>query len=291
MWVKELPGSSSEGLLIGVEPSTWATVDQPAFKDASVQQALRGLAAGGVAPGKAYADDAGLKVGDSVRLAGPAGVRTARVVAIADTFDNGGVMLQMSARTMASVYGMKQDGQLGVKVRDGADATAVGDRIERVLERDYPSFEALSNSQVKQQVTDAVTQQFGLFNSITAIAVLVGLLGVVNTLSMSVLERTREIGVLRALGATRWRVRRMLGDESLLLSLSAAIAGLLAGLLVAVVWVYAMQQSSLPDLQLHLPVSMILIVAVVGVVVGALAAIVPARRAAKLQPLTALRYE
>jgi len=58
MWVDELPDSSSQGLIVGVDPSTWATVDQPAFKGASVDQALRGLAAGGVAVGEAYADDA-----------------------------------------------------------------------------------------------------------------------------------------------------------------------------------------------------------------------------------------
>jgi putative ABC transport system permease protein len=197
----------------------------------------------------------------------------------------------MSSRTMAAVYGVQHDAQLGIKLADGADAEAVAARIDTLLARDYPGFEALSNAQVKHQVSDQITQQFGLFNSITAIAVVVGLLGVINTLSMSVLERTREIGVLRALGATRWRVRRMLGDESLLLSVSAAITGLVAGLLVAGVWILSMRRSSLPDLQLHLPFGTLVTVAVVGVVVGVVAAIVPARRAAKLQPLTALRYE
>jgi putative ABC transport system permease protein len=291
LWLKELPGSSTQGLIVGVDPATWATVDRPQFEDAGVQQALRGLAAGGVAPARTYADDAGLQVGDTVRLAGPAGTRTAPVVAIADTFDNGGDVLQMSSRTMAAVYGVQHDAQLGIKVADGADAEAVAARIDALLARDYPGFEALSNAQVKRQVSDQITQQFGLFNSITAIAVVVGLLGVINTLSMSVLERTREIGVLRALGATRWRVRRMLGDESLLLSVSAAVAGLVAGLLVASVWILSMQRSSVPGLQLHLPFGTLVTVAVIGVAVGVVAAIVPARRAAKLQPLTALRYE
>jgi putative ABC transport system permease protein len=83
----------------------------------------------------------------------------------------------------------------------------------------------------------------------------------------------------------------MLGDESLLLSVSAAVAGLVAGLLVASVWILSMQRSSVPGLQLHLPFGTLVTVAVIGVAVGVVAAIVPARRAAKLQPLTALRYE
>jgi putative ABC transport system permease protein len=106
-----------------------------------------------------------------------------------------------------------------------------------------------------------------------------------------VLERTREIGVLRALGATRWRVRRTMADESLLLSLAGTFAGIGAGLLVAVVWVIGMRQSTFPGLTLNLPVATLVTIAVLGVVIGVLAAVLPARRAARLDPLSALRYE
>jgi putative ABC transport system permease protein len=124
-----------------------------------------------------------------------------------------------------------------------------------------------------------------------AIAVLVGMLGIINTLSMSVLERTREIGVLRAVGASRWRVRRTMADESLLISLAGALSGMAAGILVALVWIVGMRQSTFPGLALRLPTGTLLTIAALGVVIGVIAAILPARRAARLDPLSALHYE
>jgi putative ABC transport system permease protein len=108
---------------------------------------------------------------------------------------------------------------------------------------------------------------------------------------MSVLERTREIGVLRAVGASRWRVRRTMADESLLISLAGTVAGMIAGLLVALVWIFGMRQSTFPGLALRLPIGMLVTIAVLGFVIGVVASIVPARRAARLDPLAALRYE
>jgi putative ABC transport system permease protein len=148
-----------------------------------------------------------------------------------------------------------------------------------------------SNAEAKQRTTDAINQQFGFFNAIVGIAVLVGMLGIVNTLSMSVLERTREIGVLRAVGASRWRVRRTMADESLLISLAGTLAGMLAGLLVSVVWIVGMRAQTFPGLSLRLPTATLAVIAVAGVVIGIVAAVLPARRAAHLDPLRALRYE
>jgi len=121
--------------------------------------------------------------------------------------------------------------------------------------------------------------------------VLVGALGIVNTLTMSVLERTREIGVLRALGASRWRIRRTMANESLLISLAGTLAGVGAGLLVGILWVTGMRATTFPGMSMHLPISMLVTIALLGVVIGVAASVLPARRAARLDPLAALRYE
>jgi putative ABC transport system permease protein len=212
-------------------------------------------------------------------------------VAIADTFDAGGQIMQMSDATMAAVYGIRNDSQLAVKARTPDRRDALTRRVDALLAADYPGFEAQSNAEVKRQYERQIDQQFSFFNAIVYVAVIVGVLGIVNTLSMSVLERTREIGVLRALGGSRWRVRLTMADESVLLALAGALAGVLAGVIVAVVWILALRQSTLPGLDMRFPVGTLVVIAVLGVVIGVLASILPARRAARLDPLQALRYE
>jgi len=291
LYVTKLPGGDSRGVIVAYDPFQYRRVDKVEYVGAPVPDVLRGLAAGGVVPARAYAKDHGLQVGDRVHLQGPSGVRDAPVVGLADTFETGGQTMQMSLQTMAAVYGMRTDSQLVVKASSPQVRGALTRNVEALLAREYPGLEALSSAEFKKSTTEAINQQFGLFNAIVAIAVLVGVLGIINTLSMSVLERTREIGVLRALGASRWRVRRTMADESLLISLAGTLSGIVAGLAVAVVWILGMRATTFPGMSMHLPLAMLGMIALLGVVIGVLAAILPARRAARLEPLAALRYE
>ena len=291
LYVTHLPGGGWNGLMVGYDPREYGQVEKPSYEGAPVQSVLAGMQAGGVVVAKAYADSKGIHVGDSLHLEGPAGVRDAKVVGIDNTVRGPVPVIDISLGTMAGVYGMRSDSQLIVKASSPAARGPLADKVNALLARRYPGLEALSNAQIKKQTTDAINQQFGFFNAIVAIAVLVGMLGIINTLTMSVLERTREIGVLRALGASRWRVRRTLADESLLISLAGSLAGMAAGLLVGVLWVLGMKWTTFAGMTVHLPVTMLVAIAVLGVVIGVIASVLPARRAAKLDPLTALHYE
>ncbi|WP_028064168.1 ABC transporter permease [Solirubrobacter soli] len=290
-FVPKLPGGDTPGTVVGYDPQEYRKVDKIDYTGAPVSTVLSGLASGGIVPAESYADGQGLHVGDRVRLEGPAGTRVVPVVGIAKTFDAGGQTVQMSLGTLAAVYGIQTDSQLLVKAAAPGQRAALARRVQALLAKDDPGLEALSNAEIKRKTTDAINQQFGFFNAIVGIAVLVGILGIVNTLTMSVMERTREIGVLRALGASRWRVRRAMADESLLVSLAGTISGILAGLGIGIVWVLGMRATTFPGMSMHLPVGMLASLAVLGVVIGVVAAILPARRAARLDPLTALRYE
>jgi len=291
LFVHNLPGGGSRGVIVAYDPTAYRRVDKIDYIDARVNDVLAGLAAGGIVASKAYAQDHNLHVGDRVRLQGPSSVRDAKVVGFADTYEAGAQTVQMSLHTMAAVYGASTASQLVIKASSPAAREALTRRVDALLAREYPGLEAQSAAQFKKSTTDAINQQFSFFNAIVAIAVLVGVLGIINTLTMSVLERTREIGVLRALGASRWRVRRTMANESLLISLAGTISGIAAGLGIAVVWVIGMRATTFPGMSMDLPITLLATVTVLGILIGVAAAILPAHRAAKLQPLAALRYE
>ena len=291
VYMTHLPGSEEPGLLTAVDPHRWSQVDHSDYEGASTAAAMAGLASGGAVIGKGLADDTGLAIGDPLLLKGASGTTRVPVVAAVDTLEANGNLVTLSLATMKRVYGIESDSILAVTAASPDRRKQLGAEVEQLLKREYPGFEAVSNEEFKQQYGDQIDQQFAFFNAIIGIAVVVGLLGIINTLSMSVLERTREIGVLRALGGSRWRIRRTMLNESLLISLAGSIAGIAAGLLVGAVWVLSIRASTLVGLDLRIPTGILVLIGVLAVLIGTLAAILPARRAARLDPLEALTYE
>ncbi|WP_432877655.1 ABC transporter permease [Kribbella sp. CA-245084] len=150
----------------------------------------------------------------------------------------------------------------------------------------FPNAKAMTIEQFKKSQTDSIKSLLNVLYVLLALSVLVSLFGIVNTLVLTVFERTRELGMLRAIGLTRGQVKRMIRQESVITALIGAVIGILVGLLLA--WLLA---ARLDEISFTVPVSQLVIFAVVSVVVGIFAAIWPARRAAKLNPLEALQYE
>ena len=193
---------------------------------------------------------------------------------------------------MASIYGVTADAQLAVKARSAERPRGAGaGGSTRCCSASTPAWRRCRTPRSRSATTDAINQQFAFFNAIVAIAVLVGMLGIVNTLSMSVLERTREIGVLRAVGGVALARAPHDGRREPADLARRHDAGMAAGMLVALVWIVGMRESTFPGLALRLPIGTLSTIAVLGVVIGVVAAVLPARRAARLDPLTALRYE
>jgi len=281
-----------QGLLFGFDPVEYPAVDNTDFDSggASRAQVYEAIERGEVAVGRGYADEDGIEVGDTMVLEGPSGTRRARVAAIVDTVISGGQTVSMSLETIRAVYGVNADSQLALKASSDDARLALEDEVESLVERDYPNLAVLSNDELKSEISDQLNQAFGIFNALVGVAIFVSLFGVINTLSMSVIERTREIGVLRALGSTRWQIRRTITDESLVIALIGAAMGIVIG--AGLGWALLKGLSfGIPGVAYTPPVGTMIGVALAAVVLGLIAAILPARRAARLDVVQALSYE
>jgi putative ABC transport system permease protein len=170
---------------------------------------------------------------------------------------------------------------IGVLAGGGGVATAV----TRAL-ASFPNAQVQTRAQFEQTQTASVNKLLGLVYALLALAVLIALIGIVNTLMLSVFERTREIGLLRAVGMKRRQIRTMIRSEAVILAIFGAIIGIVIGTGMGIALVSALKQQGITDTVV--PVSSLLIFLVLAAVLGLLAATWPARRAARLDVLAAI---
>jgi putative ABC transport system permease protein len=168
-----------------------------------------------------------------------------------------------------------------------ADSAAAKPAVESALEG-FPDTRIQTRAEWIDKEDQEIQQFLLLLYVLLALSVIVSLFGMVNTLALSVFERTRELGMLRAVGMTRRQTRRMIRHESVITALIGAALGLPLGIFLAALVTSALGQY---DLRFELPLGQLIVLVVVAVFAGLLAAITPARRAAKLDPLKALQYE
>ena len=153
----------------------------------------------------------------------------------------------------------------------------------------YPDATLQDQAQYQASYTQSVNSMLDLVYALLALAVLIALIGIANTLALSIHERTRELGLLRAVGMTRGQLRSMVRAEALVIWAFGALEGLVLGTLFGWAIVAAMRSSGVT--QLVFPVPQLLILAVVAALAGLVAAIAPSRRAAKLNILQAVTTE
>jgi putative ABC transport system permease protein len=194
----------------------------------------------------------------------------------------------VSLGTFEKYFPEQLDTFVMVKVTDGADTGAVQQDIEAATDA-FGNIEIQDQAAFREKQAGLVNQLLGLVTALLAMAIVIALFGIVNTLGLSIFERTRELGLLRAVGMSRKQVKRMIRWESVII----AILGAVLGLAIGVFFGWALQQALAGEgiTELRIPVPTLVVYLVLAGLAGVLAAIWPARRAAKLNVLEAISYE
>lgn len=234
-------------------------------------------------PGRVYltdstAGDLGLKTGDRFTALGANGHEASLdVVGIVEGTAAAISGVVMTERTAAE-FGITQPVFVVV---DGPQSA-----VKATIAQDYPAVDVLTKSEWIDNQTAQVNQLLGLIYALLALSVVVALFGIVNTLTLSIQERVRELGLLRAVGATRKQVRRMILLEAVITALLGAVLGAVLGFVLA-----AGVVATLDGFTVSVPIAQIVGLVLLAALLGVVAAIRPARRAAKLNVLEAIADE
>jgi ABC-type antimicrobial peptide transport system permease subunit len=252
------------------------------------QAVLASLGADGAFVDDGYASKHHLFVGSRLVVTTPTGGRVPLVVKGIFKPPNGGSPfgpVTMSAATWDRAYTQPQNLYTLVKMR-GGETPGNSLALKRVMNA-FPNAKVQTRQQFVDNQISGLSSVLNILYVLLALSIIVSLFGIVNTLVLSVFERTREIGMLRAVGTSRRQVRRMIRHESVITALIGSVLGIILG--IAFGALLAARDSS--SIAFVIPVGRIIIFLIASWLVGLLAAIFPARRAAKLNPLQALAYE
>jgi putative ABC transport system permease protein len=248
---------------------------------------LSSLGADGAFTTDSYASSHHLRIGSPVQILTPAGAGISLVVRGIFTPPDGGSpfgAITMSAVTWDRYYSQPENLFSFVKMAGGESAANRAD-LTRVLAA-YPDAKVQNRQAFIDNQISGLSSVLNILYVLLALSIIVSLFGIVNTLVLSVFERTREIGMLRAVGTTRRQIRRMIRHESVITALIGSVLGIALGVAFG-----ALLAARVSSIAFVIPVGSLVIFLVAAWLVGLLAAIFPARRAARLQPLEALAYE
>jgi putative ABC transport system permease protein len=236
-----------------------------------------------------FASDHGLAVGDRFALLTQTGARPS--FEVAGTFSSklgvlGSVLITQPA--MAREFAQTQDTIDFIEPAAGADEAKLQTILSAGVERLFPVAEVLNQGELKENREKQVDMLVNLFYALLAFAILISLFGIANTLALSIHERTRELGMLRAIGMSRRQVRTMVRYESVITALIGAILGMVLGLVFATLIAQPLKDEGFT---LSYPIGSLVALLVLAALAGVIAAIPPARRASKLDVLESLQYE
>ena len=285
----KIDGVGGKPRVTGLEPATASQVLKLDFQGDTTEQTFRGMTDSQTIVDKSFADSNNLDVGDTVHVLGQTGNR-ADFQIVGEVKDNADLLGSMvvTHEAMARDFAVTQDTFDFIKLAPGANADTVQEQINTLLARQFPTAEVMNQQELKQNQENQIDPLLGLVYALLSLAIVVSLFGIANTLALSIYERTRELGMLRAVGMSRRQVRTMIRYESVITALIGAVLGLVLGLIFAALMSVPLRDEGFV---LSYPIGQLISILVVAAFAGVVAAIAPARRAARLDVLEALAYE
>lgn len=276
------PADQSESFLLGVDHEIDRVmrleIPQGSFAD---------LGPGRLIVDAEYAGDEGIGLGDVV----PIEVREGKVVdfTVAATFEADlfqGSVYAISMEDFKQYYDLDLDRMVMIKLADGVDAEAVRPTLESII-APYPNIEMNNAEEYVDKAAGQIDAFLNVLTALLLLAIVIALMGIMNTLALSIFERKREIGLLRSVGMSRRQVRTMIRWEAVLIAVFGAVIGLVVGVVLGIAVVFAIGQG----LKLTVPGANLLLYVVAAALGGVLASVWPAFRGARTDLLEAIAYE
>ena len=276
--------AGDEQAVTGVDPATigdFYTFDWTDGSAASVDE----LGAGGALVTQTYADDQDVAVGDKLSIQTASGDKLA--VAVAGIYDPPEIEQMLGSITI----GQQAFDEVFPQPKNRfmfLDAGPDANQALTAAAADFSDAKVHTGAAFAEDYTEGFASFLQFLYVLLAFSVVVSLFGMVNTLVLTVFERTRELGMLRTIGMTRRQARRMIRHESVITALIGAALGLPLGIFLAMLVTQALSQY---DIGISIPIQELVAFTVVAILAGVAAAIIPARRASRLNVLDALHYE
>lgn len=268
-------------MLVGVDPATGFQL----FDVKPLQGRTSDLGADSIAVYKDMARDKHLKLGDMVPVVfKDTGLKRLRVALIyGENRPAGNYFLGLAA--YQANFATNYESQIFIKKAPSATTAAALAAVKQVA-AGYPGAKVLDQTGYKSEQANVINQQLSFVYVLLALAIVIALMGIANTLGLSIYERTRELGLLRAVGMTRSQLRSTIRWESVIIALQGTALGLLVGIFFGWALVTALSDRGID--QFTVPIGTMAVIVLIAALSGVLAAVIPSRRAARLDVLRAV---